>query len=224
MEREGHWSVAEDTDIQTRVKIDADRSALYGIDLPDPRMVDVLEALMRLYTGIFSFPVPIDEEAVARSAQVNVPTLRQLLWGLSVNHVIRYIPSDHATVILLQHGRLMEGNLQLSPQRYNQLRSTFHQRVQTMMDFIEDNSRCRSQFLLGYFGQENSCLCGQCDVCRAAKAKPVDLAARVKDWIRSRNGDYTLSQIRSAFGTADQAYLDVLRELIDSEEVTPPRA
>ncbi len=224
MEREGHWSVAEDTDIQTRIKIDTDRNALYNTDLPDPKMVDVLEALMRLYTGIFSFPVPIDEEAVARRAGINISTLRQLLYGLSVNHVIRYVPSDHATIIFLLHGRLMPGNLQLSPQRYKLLRSTFHERVQTMMDFIEEETECRSGFLLRYFGQESSRECGKCDICRAKAAKPKELRERLKDWIQSQNGNYTLTQIRSVFGTADDAYLGILRDLIDSEEVTPPRA
>ena len=224
MEREGHWSLAEDADIQTRVKIDTDRTALYSTDLPDPKMADVLEALMRLYTGIFSYPVPIDEEAVARRAGINIPTLRQLLYGLSINHVIRYVPADHATIIILLHGRLMPGNLQLSPQRYKLLRSTFHERVQTMMDFVEEEDTCRSQFLLRYFGQEDSKECGKCDICRAGAAKPKDLRQQLKDWIARQNGDYTLTQIRSAFGTADDAYLETLRELIDSEEVKPPRA
>ena len=224
LEREGHWSIAEDMDIQTRIKIDTDRNALYNTDLPDPKMVDVLEALMRLYTGIFSFPVPIDEEAVARRAGINISTLRQLLYGLSVNHVIRYVPSDHATIIFLLHGRLMPGNLQLSPQRYKLLRSTFHERVQTMMDFIEEETECRSGFLLRYFGQESSRECGKCDICRAKAAKPKELREQLKDWIQSQNGNYTLTQIRSVFGTADDAYLGILRDLIDSEEVTPPRA
>ena len=219
IEREGHWSMAEDADIQTRVKIDVDRTALYSTDLPDPRMPDVLETLMRLYTGIFSFPTPIDEEDVASRAGVNVPTLRQLLYQLSVNHVARYIPQDHATIIVLAHGRLMPGNLQLSPQRYKLLRSTFHERVQTMMDYVEVTDQCRSQFLLRYFGQESSAPCGKCDICRAGAARPLELREQLSRWIQAREGKYTLMQIRSAFGTAEDTYLDVLRDMIDKGEV-----
>ena len=219
LEREGHWTLAEDMDIQTRIHINVDRQSLYSVELPDPAMPAVLEALMRMYTGIFSFATPIDEDAVAARCGVTVPMLRQLLYQLSVNHVVRYIPADHATVLFLQHNRLRPGNVQLSPQRYQMLRSTFSERVKAMVEYVE-GEECRSQYLLRYFGQEESAPCGQCDVCRAAKGRPADLPSRLKAWISARES-YTLKQIRSAFGTAGDAYLEVLRELIDRGEVPP---
>ena len=220
MEREGHWTLSEDMDIPTRIKIDVDRASLYNVDLPDPAMPQVLETLMRLYTGIFSYPAPIDEEAVASRSGVSVATLRQLLYQLSINHIIRYIPADHATVLFLLHSRLRPGNVQLSPQRYQMLRSTYAQRVLAMIEYVEEEDECRSQYLLKYFGQEESTPCGKCDVCRAAKAGPEDLPGKLKTWI-SDHKNYTLRQVRTAFGTADEKYLDVLRELIDRGEVPP---
>ena len=150
---------------------------------------------------------------------VPVSALRQLLYGLSVNHVIRYIPADHATIICLARGRLMPGNLQLSPQRYKLLRSTFHERVQTMMDYVEEEDECRSQFLLRYFGQMESAICGKCDICRRGAAKPKDLREKLAAWIEGMGGKYTLMELRSAFGTAEDSYLEVLRDMIDKGEV-----
>jgi hypothetical protein len=184
-------------------------------------MPAVLEALMRMYTGIFSFAQPIDEEAVAHRCGVSVPQLRQLLYGLSVNHIIRYVPTDHATVLSIQHDRLRPGNVQLSPQRYKLLRSTYGERVQAMRDYVQEEDECRSQYLLRYFGQEQSQPCGHCDLCRSGSARPRELALRLKDWITARGGHYTLPQLRSAFGTADGAWLPVLRELIDNQDVPP---
>ena len=221
MEREGHWTLSEDMDIATRIKIDIDRQALYQTDLPDPAMPQLLETLMRMYTGIFSYPVAIDEEAVAARCGVTVPGLRQLLYTLSVNHIVRYIPADHATVLFLMHGRLRPGNVQLSPQRYQMLRSTYESRVQAMLDYVGDAPDCRSRFLLAYFGQQDSAFCGKCDLCRAAKAQPEGLRQRLKDWIGAHEGKYTLTHLRSVFGTADDSYLSVLRELIDRQEVPP---
>jgi ATP-dependent DNA helicase RecQ len=221
LEREGHWTLAEDMDIQTRIRIEVDRQALYSVELPEPAMVGVLETLMRMYTGIFSFATPIDEEAVAARCGVTVPALRQLLYQLSVNHVVRYIPADHATVLFLQHDRLRPGNVQLSPDRYKMLRSTYRERVQTMVDYVEEDSECRSQFLLRYFGQEESKPCGKCDLCRSGAAKPAELAARLKAWIEARQGAYTMPELRAAFGTAEDSYLGVLRELIDRGTVPP---
>ena len=221
IEREGHWTLAEDMDIATRVRIEVDRQQLYNVELPDPVMPALLEALMRMYTGIFSFAQPIDEEAVARRIGITTAQLRQELYQLSVNHVIRYIPADHATVLYLQHGRLQPGNVQLSPKRYRMLRSTYGERVQTMLEYVEETQECRSRFLLRYFGQEKSADCGKCDICRAAAARSKDLEQQLKAWILERDGMYTLADIRSAFGTADENYLPVLRALIDRKEVPP---
>jgi len=221
LERESHWTLSEDMDIQTRIRIEVDRQGLYGLDLPDPAMPAVLEALMRMYTGIFSFATPIDEEAVARRSGVSTAQLRQLLYGLSINHIVRYIPADHATVLFIQHNRLRPGNVQLSPKRYKLLRSTYGERVQTMMDYVQEEDECRSQFLLRYFGQENSAPCGKCDICRSGAAKPKELAEKLKAWIESRGGRYTLQEARTAFGTSDENWIPILRELIDKQEVPP---
>ena len=222
LEREGHWTLSEDVDIQTRVKIQTDRTELYSTDLPDPRMPGLLEALMRSYTGIFSFATPIDEEYIAGKCGVQVSTLRELLYGLSVNHVIRYIPADHATILYIEHDRLRPGNVKLSPERYKMLRSTYGERINAMMEYVGEDVECRAEYLLEYFGQKETSPCGKCDLCRAGKARPKGLREALSGWIASRE-TYTLHELRAAFGTADDAWLDVLREMIDKGEVAPYR-
>ena len=98
------------------------------------------------------------------------------------------------------------------------LRTTFHERVETMLAYVEEEDECRSRYLLRYFGQEDSADCGRCDICRERAKKPQDLAARLKAFIKA---PYTLADIRAAFGTSDSAWQDVLRELIDNGEVPP---
>ena len=221
IERAGHWVFSEDMEIQTRVQVTVDRTALYGVELPDARMVPLLETLMRSYTGLFSYPVSIDEETVARKSGLTVSELRQLLYGLAVNHIIKYIPEDQSDVIFILHDRLHEGNVDLMPKRYEMLRSVFHERVETMLSYVAEDDECRSRYLLRYFGQEDSADCGRCDICRERAKKPQDLAARLRAFVKA---PYTLADVRAAFGTSDSAWEEVLRELIDSGEVPPYEA
>ena len=72
IERTGHWTLSEDVDISTKVQIIVDRNELYDIELPDSRMELILDLLMRRCTGLFSYPVPIDEEYVAGILDVQV--------------------------------------------------------------------------------------------------------------------------------------------------------
>ncbi len=171
LEMSDHLTYTEDADISTQVKIVADRQALYEISLPDPMMPRLLDALMRGYPGIFSYVVPVDEDRLAHSCGVSVPMLRQLLYKLSLEHVIRYVPRDRATVIFLHHGRLMPGNLDLRKDRYRFLRENARKRADTMEEYVTQSETCRSKYLIAYFGQEDSRDCGCCDVCRSRSAR-----------------------------------------------------
>ena len=166
IEREGHWTVMEDVDVQTKVMFIVPRTALYDMPLPEKKMAAVAEVLMRRYTGLFSFPVPVDEQYVADRTGTSVPELRQLLYRMSLEHLIKYIPGDHTTVIYLNEDRLMPKNVRLTPERHDRLKSTYVGRMETMVNYVEETETCRSRFLLSYFGQTESEDCGTCDICR----------------------------------------------------------
>lgn len=166
LEQSDHISYAEDVEISTRVHITVDRNALYDTDLPEPEMVSLLETLMRNCTGIFSYAVPINEAVISASMGIGVPQLRQLLYRLSLEHVINYIPCDVSNVIFLHHNRLMPGNVELDSRRYNMLLETARKRTEAIIDYASQTGICRSRCLLEYFGQKDSSDCGCCDVCR----------------------------------------------------------
>ena len=166
IERTGHWTLSEDMDISTRVQVVVDRNDLYDVDLPDSRMVTLLDVLMRKYTGLFSYPVPIDEDYVAAQVGITVPVLRQLLYNLSLEHVIRYVPCDRATVLFLHHDRLRPKNVNLDPERYDLLKNSALERMQKMVDYVSQEEVCRSSYLLEYFGQTETTDCKTCDICR----------------------------------------------------------
>ena len=222
LERSGHLSYCEDVDINTQVKIVVDRASLYDVDFPDPQMVEVLEILMRRYPGIFSYPVPVDEEYVSKSLGLGVPALRQLLYRISLEHVIRYIPADNSTVIYLHHGRLMPGNVDLQPDRYRFLKESAEARVQAMTDYVEETTICRSRYLLGYFGQTETEDCGTCDVCRSARTGGRLTEERIRTALEGfldRHPDAGLEQVRAfvndpAAGLGPEA-MEVYRSMME---------
>ena len=224
--------MSEDVDISTKIQISVSRNELYDVEFPDPKMVRLLDILMRKYTGIFSYPVPIDEEYVAGILDVQVPMLRQLLYKLSLEHVIRYIPCDHATVIFLHHERLRPKNVNLDPARYDLLKNSAMERMQKMIDYISEEDTCRSSYLLEYFGQKDSLDCGTCDVCRARNAKSAkspDFADEIIAYVNGEmSGTYSLDDVLRRFSGhaagASQDYIAVLRRLIDQGSIPPPQA
>lgn len=249
LERTEHLTYSEEVDIPTKVRINVDRKSLYDVELADQGQANVLEALMRSYTGIFSFLQQIDEEYVARCAGQTVPQLRQSLYGLSLAHVISYVPTDHSDVVVLHHDRLRPGNVNLMPSRYAMLRESFHARAEAMLEYVSEASECRSRYLLRYFGQTEAADCGTCDVCRARRAsapvhEPVEgtdkpeekfppnppartlqqmTRRKLIEYIDRKDGKYSIEDIVAEFGNPSKNYspdfLDILRQLIDDGDV-----
>ena len=230
LEREGHWTYSEDVETPTRVKIMVDRDNLYDVEFSDQSLLGIVEVLMRKYVGIFSFPVPIDEDFVATKCSISIVQLRQALYRLSIEHVIKYIPCDRADVLFLKTEHLAQGNVKLSPLRYKMLQETYHKRMETMIEYVTEEDVCRSRFLLAYFGQSESADCGKCDVCRRNISK-VQVNAGVTsdalvDFINVEcHGEYSLKQINERFSNPMASYspdyLDILRDLIDNRVVPP---
>lgn len=224
IEKTSHWTFSEDVDISTKVQIMVDRNDLYDIEFQNPKLAYLLEILMRRYTGLYSYPVPIDEDYVAAQVGVQVPMLRQMLYQLSLEHVIRYVPCDHATVIFLHHDRLRPKNVNLDPKRYAMLKSSFGERMQKMIDYVSQEETCRSAYLLEYFGQSESADCGTCDVCRASKSAKPSLEKEMTAYINDEmSGNYTIDDILSRFAApghySPDDCISTLRKLIDSGTV-----
>lgn len=249
LERTEHLTYSEEVDIPTKVRINVDRKSLYDVELADQGQANVLEALMRSYTGIFSFLQQIDEEYVARRAGQTVPQLRQSLYCLSLAHVISYVPTDHSDVVVLHHDRLRPGNVNLMPSRYAMLRESFHARAEAMLEYVSETSECRSRYLLRYFGHTEAADCGTCDVCRARRAsapvhEPVEgtdkpeekfppnppartlqqmTRRKLIEYIDRKDGKYSIEDIVAEFGNPSKNYspdfLDILRQLIDDGDV-----
>jgi len=212
LEQSEHISYTEDVDISTRVMITVPRQALNSINFEDPKMEKVLEYVMRKHTGIFSFPVPIDEQKASAEIDCGIPELRQLLYKLSLERIIRYIPADHSTVIFLHHPRLMPGNLNLQLEKYNFLKQNGIARLDAMEGYVQ-GKECRSQYLLRYFGQEESTPCGNCDICRSSKS---EARRKLMDFIGRNPGasrEEMKQFIENPENGLDRSAFEIVREL-----------
>ena len=217
LEQSGHISFDEDADYPTRVRITAPRNSLYEADLQHPQMIPLLEALMRGYPGIMSYSMTIDEEALAKACDATVPWLHQLLYQLSLDRIINYIPAEQCSIVYLHHDRLTPGNIDLKPERYRFLRSNAESRLGAVEKYLQDGETCRSRQLLAYFGQEKTEDCGTCDVCRARGAEDRTKAA-LKRFVKEHPGA-TPRDVKEFCGNPKnglpQNAMEVYRRLLD---------
>ena len=172
IEISGYWTLTEEIDNPTRIMFTVNRDDLYRIQLSDSSLDTFIKALMRIYPGLFSHLVSIDEEYVAKVTMNSPRAVKQKLLALSRNGVLKYIPRARSPLICLAGERLTPDNLYLSETVYGKRKAMFKERLDAMYQYISPvsdrsaaQSACRSRRLSAYFGQEQCRPCGICDLC-----------------------------------------------------------
>ena len=166
LELDGRIGLSEGVRTPSRVFLIAAPSVVYHLRVNDRRMAPLLEALLRLYGGLFEEPAAIDELRLARLMDWNVDRVKARLMELDKLRVLSYKPrSDEPTATLLTP-RADAQRLQLDPAALRDRKERAGQRLEAMLAYARDKERCRARMLMSYFGEPEASDCGRCDVCR----------------------------------------------------------
>ena len=160
----GYIIYNDEQDLQPRVRITLDKEDLYHLD-ESPFQERLLSALMRRYTGIFTEAQFIHLPRLAEDLGSTEFAVNSSLIALAKQHIIRYIPAQRVSIVHFPVPRQAQVNL--SARVYADRRKVFADKLQAMLEYAENDHYCRSQLMLGYFGEPDAPLCGACDICIA---------------------------------------------------------
>ena len=165
LQRAGYLEYTEEQDNQARVRFLVTRDDLYRLRGDSPNEERVIVALLRSYGGLFADYGFIDESMIANQCGMKSHEVYQTLKGLSEKHVLHFIPRKQVPYIRYMQRREDSEHVQLSKDVYEERLTQYKERIEAMLRYAKDSSRCRSRQLLEYFGEKDTKDCGQCDVC-----------------------------------------------------------
>ena len=162
----GYICFQEEQEIQPRVKILISRREISEYGLSE-QQYQLLEILMRKYSGIFTDLqyIHLGDEAINQRG--NTQDIHNLLVSLAQRHIITYIPHNTANTISMTRDRQREIYLPINI--YDNHRQQYIEKLKAMVEYADNTTYCRSQLLLSYFGELDAPTCGSCDVCRSIK-------------------------------------------------------
>ncbi len=205
IEGAGYWELTPEIEISSKIMFIVNRDELYRIQLKSEDLDTFIKVLLRMYPGLFTNYTDIDESKIARVGRYAVQAVKSKLIELSQKGVIKYVPKIKSPLLTYATERLTESNFFLSHSDYIAQIERHRSKINSMIELVRDNSNCRSQSLLKYFGQEESAPCGLCDVCLNKK--------REHD---SRGEDYIAGLLKDCNGDKYAAALK-LKECCDNE-------
>lgn len=165
LQREGYLELTEELDNPSRVYFQVDRDDLYRFQVANSSFDGFIKLLLRSYTGLFSNYVAINEDLLARRANITMDAVYKFLTMLSNHKIVHYIPRKKTPFIVMNVERVEIDRLKISKENYDDRKKDYIERVQSVIHYAESKHKCRSQLLLQYFGETDTTRCGKCDIC-----------------------------------------------------------
>lgn len=164
LQQAGYLELTDEQDASSLVMFKLDKNELYSLhntELQD----NLIKILLRSYTGMFAEPARIHEETIAQRMGISVSVLHENLLALSKGGVISYIPRRKTPYLVFLQERELLRNVVLSHDVYEKRKERYVSRLQSVLEYAQQQDFCRSQLLLSYFGEQDAPCCGVCDVC-----------------------------------------------------------
>lgn len=159
----GYIDFREEEENTSRLLFLTGRDDLYRLHQLQGAADRVIKGVLRLYGGIFSDYVPVDEQRLGAECEMTPQEVYDALVLLTKLRIIHYIPHKNVPHITYLQRRVERATL--SQEVYEERRDDYLRRVNAILNYAEKDDCCRSRILLDYFGETKSDDCGHCDVC-----------------------------------------------------------
>ncbi|HSO78435.1 MAG TPA: RecQ family zinc-binding domain-containing protein, partial [Bacteroidales bacterium] len=133
-----------------------------------------------------------------------------------------FIPGQKSPLVIFTEERLERRQLNISPDVYLRVKENYIERVEMMIEYAGNKTRCRSAFLTGYFGEENG-RCGQCDTCQ--ERNELDLSEYEFDMIINKikilieEQSLRVEELTDRMEFPPEKSIKVIRWLLDREKL-----
>jgi ATP-dependent DNA helicase RecQ len=224
LEHEGYLQMNDAMDNPPKLHIRASQDELYRYQVENPEGDLVLKAVLRSYGGVFNDFVAISETEIARRAGLDPAYVIALLMRMDQEGFLSYVPQKTVPQIIYTRERFATDNLHFTAENYYNRKIEAETRLKAVIDYVNENTICRNQLLLSYFGDKNPARCGICDVCiLRIKAELDELEfGNIVNAIKKVSTFHpaSLSQIiQECNGFREDKVIAVLRFLADSDKV-----
>ena len=143
----------------------ARKEQLYDLETVTPGADQVLQAILRLYSGLFADYVFINEDVIAYRTGLDQETIYNSLLELTRMHILHYVPRKRTPYIIYTTSRVEPQHVLIPHAVYEDLRQRMTDRIEATINYAYGDNGCRERMLLGYFGEARDVDCGHCDLC-----------------------------------------------------------
>lgn len=170
LEQEGWLAFNEQIFLSSSAMFTTNKNYLYEFETAHPQLETVIKTLLRAYEGIFDQPSFISERMMAGLLKKDAGEVKKQLADLHRFGIIEYNPQKDTPQLYLLRHRIKAEDISINMVAYNKRKEQFQRRMKQMVNYVKEESECRSRIIGSYFGDSTIRTCGICDNCLRHKA------------------------------------------------------
>ena len=149
----GYLEYTAEQDSTSRILFTIRRDELYRLREMGEDMDRLIQAVLRSYTGVFTDYTYINEDSLAIRTGLTRRQIYEMLVHLAKLRIVSYIPHKKTPYIIYTRERVEAQRIHISPEVYEHRKARYETRINAMLDYVTNNTVCRSRMLLDYFGE-----------------------------------------------------------------------
>ena len=166
LEKENYLKLQNIYNNQSKIYLKMEHSELYKFQIANKYFDPYIKLLLRSYSGLFEGFININETLLAGRSKTNENKIIEVLKKMQELEVLDYLPRKQGTQIIYLQNRVDEKYLHLSENKQKERKDSEIKRMNFILNYCNQNSACRTEILLSYFGEHQNFRCGKCDICR----------------------------------------------------------
>ncbi len=220
----GYLEYTGEQDNTSRILFTIRRDELYRLREMGEDMDKLIQAVLRSYTGVFTDYTYINEDSLAIRTGFTRRQIYEQLVHLAKLRIVSYIPHKKTPYIIYTRERVETQLIHISPEIYEERKARYETRINAMLDYVTNDTVCRSRMLLDYFGEKNEHNCKQCDTCislrnKAATDRPNrnELVGRIHEILS--DAPQTPAALLEQLPTDKELLTEILHRLLDEGKI-----
>ncbi len=169
LEQEELLSFNEQVFLPSQIVFTANKESINDFEKNNPQLEPIIKVLLRTYSGIFDQLVSIHEKTIVFLLKKDLNDVINDLKKLHSFGIIQYIPQKDSPQLYFIQNRTKAEDVKINRVNYQKRKEQYKRRIESLLEYVEKETTCRSQFIANYFGDEDAKPCGVCDNCLRQK-------------------------------------------------------
>lgn len=220
LEKENYISLIDAGYEPGKCYITLGKEDLYNYQIRFPKYEPLLKALIRSYGGILEQYAFINEKDLAYRIKNTTAYVIDQLEFLNKQEVLSYIRQSELPKIIFLQNRINARHVEFNLSNYSDLKERYLEKMNQVIEYANQKTICRQNFLLNYFNELSTHECGYCDVCLAKKKKIPNDEIESEILAQLKKHPLHIDQLREKLiKFNDEVWVQGLNKLIDNGRV-----